>query len=100
MLASGQVVRVATDWTAFGLFFVALASLFGAFVGFVLRRMDRNRDKWQAFVQQEVGEVRTELLAHMGQLASSVAANTGTLTRQGEAIARIEGRLSTGLPPP
>lgn len=96
MISAAQAtVHVATDWPAFGLFFLGLITSLGGFTAWVLRQLGRNRKNWQDFVSAQVGEVKQELSADLAQLSGVVADLSRESRDQGKAIARIEGRLGT-----
>lgn len=95
-LAAGAV-HVATDWPAFGLFFLGLMTTAGGLAAFVLRRMDKNRADWKEFVSREVQAATLELKTEVAGLAATVGENSREMREQGKAIARIEGRV--GVPP-
>lgn len=95
MTAAQATVHVATDWPAFGLFFLGLVSTFGGFTAWVLRRLDRNRKDWKDFVTHEVSTAMAEMKAEVSGLALVVSDNSREIRDQGKAIARIEGRLGT-----
>ena len=87
-------IHVATDWPAFGVFFIGLVTVIGTFTGWVLRRLDKNRADWKLFVTDEVKAAKDEMKAEFAQLASIVDDNSRELRDQGKAIARMEGRLA------
>lgn len=99
MILAQSTVHVATDWPAFGLFFLGLIGTVGGGVAWVIRRMDRNREDWKAFVQHEVQLATEELKTQVSRLASVTDDNSRELREQGKAIARIEGRLGTNTGP-
>lgn len=94
MLASGAPIHVATDWPAFGVFFLGLIGTFGGFTAWVLRRLDRNRKDWKEFVTGEIERASTDLRRELAQVAELTSDNSRELREQGKAIARIEGKLS------
>ena len=93
-----STVHVATDWPAFGLFFLGLAGTFGGFGTWVLRRLDKNRKDWKDFVAHEVSMAVSELKNEVVNLSTQVTDNSHEVRDQGKAIARIEGRLGTNPP--
>lgn len=96
MIASAPI-HVATDWPAFGLFFLGLIGTFGGFTAWVLKRLDKNRSDWKGFVKQEIAEATAALKHEVSALAGTVDDNSRELREQGKAIARIEGALGSGL---
>lgn len=92
-------LHVATDWPAFGVFFLGLITTIGGFSAFVLRRLDKNREDWKNFVQHEVAVATEGLAKQVANLASVVDDNSREMREQGKAIARIEGRLGTNTGP-
>lgn len=94
LASGGSSLHVATDWTAFGLFFLALITSFGGFTGWVLKRLDRNRKDWKDFVENAINLAMAEMKAQVATLAVAVADNSTQIRAQGLAVARMEGLLS------
>lgn len=96
MILAASPIHVATDWPAFGLFFLGLVTTIGGFTGWMVRRLDKNRADWKQFVTDEVKAAKDEMKSEFAQLAHIVDDNSRELREQGKAIARIEGRVGSG----
>lgn len=94
MALAQQTVNVATNWTTFGVFVIALVGTLGGFTGWILQRLDRNRRAWQEFVTKSVDEAKGEFRADLTQLRDVVSELSREQRAQGQAIARIDGRLA------
>ena len=88
---------MATDWPAFGLFFIGLIGTVGGFSAWVLKRLDKNRADWKRFVSEQVTAAKDEMKREFTTLAGVVDDNSREIRDQGKAIARIEGRLGTSV---
>lgn len=83
-----------------GTLIVAFVTAIGAAAGFILKRLDRNRDRTERFVTGAVDRVSSALTGRLDRIDSHLADQDHTVAAQNERLARVEGRLLTPPPDP
>jgi hypothetical protein len=93
------MITMQTVHTA-GVNFVSVGTLIISFVvaicgaaGFILKRLDRNRDKTETFVTGQVSQVSLALSGRLDRIDRHLADQDRSVAQQNERLARVEGRL-------
>lgn len=100
MIAETAVHTTGINFVSVGTLIIAFCVAVGTGVGFILKRLDRNRDRTEHFVTEQVTTVSHSLSGRLDHIDSHLADQDRTVSQQNERLARVEGRLSVPPPPP
>jgi hypothetical protein len=93
MLAASAVHTTGVNWTSVGTLMIAFVVAVGGGVGFIIKRLDRNRDRTEIFVTSQVSGVTSAVAGRLDRIDQHLAAQDLTVAGQNERLARVEGRL-------
>jgi hypothetical protein len=93
VIAVAVVHTTGINWLSVGSLMIAFCVAVGGGVGFVIKRVDRNHDRTQAFVTDQVTTISTTLAGRLDRIDIHLAEQDKTVFAQNERLARVEGRL-------
>ncbi len=98
MLATAAVHTTGINLVSVGTLLLGVFVAVGSGIAFVLKRLDRNRDKTETFVTTQVTAVSSALSGRLDRIDTHLADQDKTVAAQNERLARVEGRLLISPP--
>ena len=99
MSAAASVHTTGINWLSVGSLMLGFCVAVGGGVGFVIKRVDRNHDRTQTFVTEQVTTISATLAGRLDRIDTHLAEQDRTVFAQNERLARVEGRLQIPVAP-
>lgn len=92
-LAATTVHATGVNWVGISPIIIAVITSIGLAVGFILKRLDRNRDRTEKFVTGQVSGVTEAVAGRLDRIDIHLMEQDKTVSLQNERLARVEGQL-------